>query len=84
MKNTTEVCLAAGGVKPPKSIIRLCHHGFAPANIVTAPQAALVASRKMEPAWEKTAGLKFQLGSYKDANGQFRPCYSLTKDTLFF
>ena len=36
-KNTTEVCLAAGGVKPPKSIIRLCHHGFAPANIVTAP-----------------------------------------------
>ena len=50
----------------------------------TAPQAALVASRKMEPAWEKTAGLKFQLGSYKDANGQFRPCYSLTKDTLFF
>ena len=34
----------------------------------TAPQAALVASRKMEPAWEKTAGLKFQLGSYKDAN----------------
>ena len=49
----------------------------------TAPQAALVASRKMEPAWEKTAGLKFQLGSYKDANGQFRPCYSLTKDTLF-
>ena len=38
----------------------------------------------MKPAWEKTAGLKFQLGSYKDANGQFRPCYSLTKDTLFF
>jgi Rha family phage regulatory protein len=42
------------------------------------------AIRNMEPAWEKTAGLKFQLGSYKDANGQFRPCYSLTKDTLFF
>ena len=35
MKNTTEVCLAAGGVKPPKSLIRLCHHGFASANIVT-------------------------------------------------
>ena len=32
------------------------------------------AIRNMEPAWEKTAGLKFQLGSYKDANGQLRPC----------
>ena len=28
----------------------------------------------MEPAWEKIAGLKFQLGSYEDANGQLRPC----------
>ena len=37
------------------------------------------AIRKMEPAWVKIAGLKFQLGSYKDANGQLRPCYVLTK-----
>ena len=35
MKNTTEVCLAAGGVKPPKSVKRLGPHGFASANIVT-------------------------------------------------
>jgi len=35
MKNTTEACLAAGGVTPPKSVKRLCPHGVAPANIVT-------------------------------------------------
>lgn len=35
MKNTTEACLAAGGVRPPKSVKRLCPHGVAPANIVT-------------------------------------------------
>jgi hypothetical protein len=35
MKNTTEACLAAGGVTPPKSVKRLCPHGLAPANIVT-------------------------------------------------
>jgi hypothetical protein len=38
----------------------------------------------MEPAWEKTAGLKFQLGSYKDLNGQLRPCYSLTKTECLY
>jgi hypothetical protein len=38
----------------------------------------------MEPAWEKTAGLKFQLGSYKDANGQLRPCYLLTKTECLY
>ena len=31
------------------------------------------AIRNMEPAWEKTAGLKFQLGSYKDATSNFDP-----------
>lgn len=35
--------------------------------------------RNMEPAWVKIAGLKFELGSYKDKNQQVRPCYSLTK-----
>ena len=25
------------------------------------------------------AGRKFALGSYKDGNGQIRPCYSLTR-----
>lgn len=35
--------------------------------------------RTMEPAWEKIAGLKFELGSYMDKNQQVRPCYSLTK-----
>ena len=44
----------------------------------------LKAIRKMEPAWEKVAQGKFSLGSYKDANGQDRPCYFLTKrETLF-
>ena len=38
----------------------------------------------MEPAWEKIAGLKFQLGSYEDANGQLRPCYSLTKTECLY
>ena len=42
------------------------------------------AIRNMEPAWEKTAGLKFQLGSYKDANGQLRPCYLLTKTECLY
>lgn len=44
----------------------------------------LKAIRKMEPAWEKVAQGKFSLGTYKDANGQERPCYNLTKrETLF-
>ena len=33
----------------------------------------------LKKGWEKVAGLKFQLGSYRDADGQFRPCYQLTK-----
>lgn len=39
----------------------------------------LEAIRKMEPAWEKVAERKFPLGSYKDANGQSRPCYNLNR-----
>lgn len=39
----------------------------------------LEAIRKMEPAWEKIAQRKFPLGSYKDKNGQNRPCYDLTR-----
>ena len=42
------------------------------------------AIRNMEPGWEKVAGLKFQLGSYKDANGQLRPCYQLTKTECLY
>ena len=42
------------------------------------------AIRNMEPGWEKVAGLKFQLGSYKDLNGQFRPCYQLTKTECLY
>lgn len=40
--------------------------------------------RAMEPAWEKVAGLKFQLGSYKDANNQTRACYFLTKTECLY
>ena len=42
------------------------------------------AIRKMEPAWIKIAASKFGLGSYKDANGQLRPCYQLTKTECLY
>ncbi len=42
------------------------------------------AIRKMEPAWEKIAQGNFSLGSYKDANGQLRPCYVLTKTECLY
>ena len=38
----------------------------------------------MEPAWTKIAQGKFSLGSYKDLNGQLRPCYSLTKTECLY
>jgi hypothetical protein len=38
----------------------------------------------MESSWEKIAGLKFQPGSYKDQNGQLRPCYELTKTECLY
>lgn len=44
----------------------------------------LKAIRNMEPAWVQVAGRKFALGSYKDANGQLRPCYSLTKTECLY
>ena len=44
----------------------------------------LKAIRNMEPGWVKTAGRKFALGSYEDANKQLRPCFLLSKtETLF-
>ena len=42
------------------------------------------AIRKMEPAWKKIAASNFRLGTYKDANGQLRPCYSLTKTECLY
>ena len=42
------------------------------------------AIRRMEPAWVNIAGSNFRLGSYKDANGQLRPCYSLTKTECLY
>ena len=55
------------------------------ASVCGKPHADILkAIRKMEPAWEKVAQGNFSLGSYKDANGQNRPCYYLTKrETLF-
>ena len=44
----------------------------------------LKAIRKMEPAWIKIAQGNFSLGSYKDANGQLRPCYQLTKTECLY
>ena len=42
------------------------------------------AIRKMEPAWVSIAGSNFRLGSYKDLNGQLRPCYQLTKTECLY
>ena len=42
------------------------------------------AIRKMEPAWEKVNGLKFQLVEYRDAKGELRPCYQLTKTECLY
>ena len=42
------------------------------------------AVRKMETAWVSIAGSNFRLGSYKDANGQLRPCYQLTKTECLY
>lgn len=39
----------------------------------------MAAIRTMEPAWEKINGLKFKLVEYKDAKGEMRTMYELTK-----
>lgn len=39
----------------------------------------MAAIRTMEPAWVKINGLKFKLVEYKDAKGEMRPMYELTK-----
>jgi len=39
----------------------------------------LKAIRAMEPAWEKVNGGKFSRVEYKDAKGEMRPCFELTK-----
>lgn len=44
----------------------------------------LDAIRTMEPAWEKVNGTKFRLVEYKDAKGEMRPCYSLTKTECLY
>lgn len=40
--------------------------------------------REMEPAWEKINGRKFALVEYKDAKGEMRPCYELTKTECLY
>ena len=42
------------------------------------------AIRKMEPAWEKINGVKFNLVEYTDAKGEKRPCYELTKTECLY
>ena len=37
------------------------------------------AIRAMEPSWEKVNGGKFSRVEYKDAKGEMRPCFELTK-----
>lgn len=40
--------------------------------------------REMEVAWEKVNGRKFALVDYKDAKGEMRPCFSLTKTECLY
>ena len=42
------------------------------------------AIRKMEPAWVEVNGGKFSLVDYRDAKGEFRPCYQLTKTECLY
>ncbi len=42
------------------------------------------AIRNMEPAWEKVNGRKFAPVDYRDAKGELRPCYSLTKTECLY
>lgn len=44
----------------------------------------LKAIRTMEPAWEKVNGGKFSLVEYRDAKGEMRPCYELTKTECLY
>ena len=44
----------------------------------------LRAIRTMEPAWEKINGRRFALVEYKDAKGEKRPCYHLTKTECLY
>lgn len=44
----------------------------------------LRAIRKMEPAWEKTAGRNFALSYYKDKSGKNSPMFTLTKDECLY
>lgn len=44
----------------------------------------LKAIRKMEPAWAKINGGNFSLVEYKDAKGEMRPCYELTKTECLY
>lgn len=44
----------------------------------------LQAIRNMEPAWEKTTGLKFQLSTYTDKSDKKNPMFVLTKTECLF
>ncbi|MBQ3630640.1 MAG: Rha family transcriptional regulator [Prevotella sp.] len=44
----------------------------------------LKAIRNMEPAWVKVNGRNFALVEYKDAKGELRPCYLLTKTECLY
>ena len=44
----------------------------------------LEAIRNMEPAWEKVNGRKFSLVEYRDAKGEMRPMYQLSKTECLY
>ena len=42
------------------------------------------AIRNMEPAWKKVNGGNFSRVEYKDAKGEMRPCFELTKTECLY
>lgn len=44
----------------------------------------LASIRKMEEAWHKVTGMKFNCSEYTDATGRVLPCYNLTKEECLY
>jgi hypothetical protein len=70
--------------KPNDQSQTCLNFGMARKSRCKSTQNVMRAIRKMEPAWVNIAGSNFRLGSYKDANGQLRPCYQLTKTECLY
>lgn len=65
-------------LKPTMSSLEIARLTGKPHNDV------LKAIRAMEPAWEKVNGGNFSRVEYKDAKGEMRPCFELTKTECLY